>query len=83
MEMVESYACDSISDAILAIRPPSSPRHDHYEGIPRLGAAAVGTLHAIVRASFMPNHPQKSVFSESGDRSHWRWRVNDIAEQVC
>jgi len=23
---------------------------------------------------------QKRVFSESGDRSHWRWRVSDIAK---
>jgi len=27
--------------AILAIRPPRSPPHDYYEGIPRLGVAAV------------------------------------------
>jgi hypothetical protein len=42
--------------AMLAVRPPRSPRHEYYEGIPRLGAAAVDTLYAIVRASFSPNH---------------------------
>jgi len=36
--------------AILAVRPPRTPRHDYYEGIPRLGAAAVDTLYAIARA---------------------------------
>jgi len=44
---------------MLAVRSPRSPRHDYYEGIPRLGAAAVDTSYAIVRASFSPNyHPR-------------------------
>jgi len=47
---------------ILAVRPPLSPRHDYYEVIPRLGAAAVGTSYAIVRASFSPNHHSKGRF---------------------
>jgi len=47
---------------MLAVRPPRSPRHDYYEGIPRLGAAAVDTSHAIVRASFSPNHHSKKRF---------------------
>jgi len=38
--------------AILAVRPPRSPRRDYYEGIPRLGAAAAATSYANVRASF-------------------------------
>jgi hypothetical protein len=47
------------ADAILAVRLPRSPRHDYYKGIARLGAAAVGTSYAIVRASFSPNHPRR------------------------
>jgi hypothetical protein len=31
--------------AVLAGRPPRTPRHDYYEEIPRLGAAAVMVCH--------------------------------------
>jgi len=47
---------------MLATRPTRSPRHDYYEGIPRLGVAAVDTLYAIVRASFSPNDHSKQRF---------------------
>jgi len=48
--------------AILAVRPARTPRHNYYEGILRLGAAAVDTSYAIVRASFSPNHNFKQRF---------------------
>ena len=48
--------------AILAVRPPRTPQHDYYEGIPRLGAAAVDTSCAIIRGSFSPNHLSKQRF---------------------
>jgi len=35
---------------------------DYYEGITRLGAAAVGTSYAIVHALFSPNHHSKERF---------------------
>jgi len=47
---------------ILAVRPARSPRHDYYEVIPRHGAAAVDTSHAIARASFSPNNHCKQRF---------------------
>ena len=40
--------------AILAVRPPRSPRRDNYEGIPRLGAPAAAPSYADFRASFSP-----------------------------
>ena len=48
--------------AILDVRLARTPRHDYYEGIPRLGAAAVDTSHGIYRASFSPNHHSKQRF---------------------
>ena len=42
---------NGVAAAILAIRPPRSPRHDYCEGIPRLGAAAAATSYANVLAS--------------------------------
>jgi hypothetical protein len=50
---------NSAAAAILAVRPARSPRYDYYEGIPRLGAAAIDTSYAIVRASFSPKHHSK------------------------
>jgi hypothetical protein len=48
--------------AILAVRPARTPRHFDHEGIPRLGAAAIDTSYANVRASFSPNHHSKQRF---------------------
>jgi hypothetical protein len=48
--------------ARLAVRPPRIPRHDYYEGIPRLGVAAADTSSAIVRASFSPIYHSKKRF---------------------
>jgi hypothetical protein len=50
--------------AILAVQTPRSPRHDYYERISCLGAAAVDTSYAIVRASFSPNHHSEQRFLE-------------------
>jgi hypothetical protein len=47
---------DGAAAAILAGRPGRTPRHEYYEGIPRLGAAAVDTSYAIVCSSFSPNY---------------------------
>jgi len=58
--------------AMTAVRPARTPRHDYYEGIPRLGAAAVNTSYAIVNASSRQFTTLNSVFLESGDRSRWR-----------
>jgi len=48
--------------AILAVRLPRTPRHDYYEGTPRLGAASVDTSYVIYCASFSPNHHSKQRF---------------------
>jgi hypothetical protein len=48
--------------AIIAVRPPRSPRRDYYEGIPRLGAVAAATSYANFRASFSPDSPLKQCF---------------------
>jgi hypothetical protein len=58
--------------AILDVRPARTARRDYYEGHSRLGAAAIYTSYANVRASFSPNHQSKQRFLESGDRSRWR-----------
>jgi len=47
---------------MLALRTPRTPQHDYIEGIPRLGAAAVYTSYATVRASFSPNYHKKKRF---------------------
>jgi len=61
--------------AILAARTARSPRHDYYEGIPRLCAAAVDTSYAIVRASFSPNHHSKQRFLGN-------WRPKSLAQSA-
>jgi len=58
--------------AILAVRPPWTRRHDYYECISRLGAAAADTSYVIVRASFSPIHHEKKRFLGS-------WRPKSLA----
>ena len=65
-----------------AVRPQRSPRHDYYEGIPRLGRPPSALRTPLFARHSRQITTQKSVFLESGDRSHWRWRVSYIAEQV-
>ena len=63
-----SHAVDSVAQrggALIAVRPPRITRHDYYEGIPCLGAAATATSYVNVRASFSPKATQNRVLGVS------------------